>query len=111
MAWKASKGSGTDPAAREGHFKKAASGANNSNNTERMGGRSGGMQNQSSMIAFSPSDVDSGEWTCLRPGWSGSWTKVTERNLAVTEGLTANAEKREANKRGRKSGLNKLYYP
>lgn len=38
MAWKASKGCGTDPAAHEGHFEKAASRANNSNNAEREAG-------------------------------------------------------------------------
>lgn len=38
MAWKASKGCGTDPAAHEGHFEKATSRANNSNNAEREAG-------------------------------------------------------------------------
>lgn len=38
MAWKTSKGCGTDPAAHEGHFEKAASRANNSNNAEREAG-------------------------------------------------------------------------
>lgn len=36
VAWKASKGSGTDPAARKGHFEKAADGANNG---DKAGGR------------------------------------------------------------------------
>lgn len=38
MAWKASKGCGTHPAAHEGYFEKAASRANNSNNGVREAG-------------------------------------------------------------------------
>lgn len=92
MAWKASNGSGTDPAAREGHFEKAASGANNSDKAggrERLERRDAFAGNKSSMLALSPSDMDLEERMCLRPGGSRSWTKVTGLHLAEINGLTA----------------------
>lgn len=97
MAWKASKGSGTDPTARKGHFEKAASGANNN---DKAGGREQLERwdvltgNKSSTLAFSPSDVDLEERMCLRPDCSRSWTKVTGLNLAEINGLTAEFQKR-----------------